>query len=74
MNNLYISLYCIICVLDYLFFIFNKMYFQNLLALRDSKAQSRINKHLKVCKAANKSVIADAIDSENTAITIAGNI
>lgn len=50
------------------------MYFQNLLALRDSKAQSRINKHLKVCKAANKSVIADAIDSENTAITIAGNI
>ncbi|KAL6428437.1 hypothetical protein ACFW04_008602 [Cataglyphis niger] len=45
---------------------------ENLLALRDSKAQSRINKHLKVCKAANKSVIADAIDSENTAITIAG--
>jgi len=27
-----------------------------------------------VCKAANKSVIEDAIDSENTAITIAGNI
>ncbi|EFN70132.1 Protein SPT2-like protein [Camponotus floridanus] len=45
---------------------------ENLLALRDSKAQSRISKHLKVCKAANKSVIADAIDSENTAITIAG--
>lgn len=45
---------------------------ENLLALRDSKAQSRINKHLKVCKAANKSVIADAIDSEHTAITIAG--
>ncbi|KAL6428439.1 hypothetical protein ACFW04_008602 [Cataglyphis niger] len=47
---------------------------ENLLALRDSKAQSRINKHLKVCKAANKSVIADAIDSENTAITIAGYV
>lgn len=46
--------------------------FQNLLALRDHKAQSRINKHLKVCKAANKSVIADAIDNENTAVTIAG--
>ncbi|XP_029161346.1 protein SPT2 homolog [Nylanderia fulva] len=45
---------------------------ENLLALRDSKAQSRISKHLKVCKAANKSVIADAIDSEHTAITIAG--
>ncbi|KAK2578942.1 hypothetical protein KPH14_011147 [Odynerus spinipes] len=44
----------------------------NLLALRDHKAQSRINKHLKVCKAANKSVLADAIDNENTAVTIAG--
>ncbi|XP_011636227.1 protein SPT2 homolog [Pogonomyrmex barbatus] len=45
---------------------------ENLLALRDQKAQNRINKHLKVCKSANKSVIEDAIDSENTAITIAG--
>ncbi|XP_012225848.1 protein SPT2 homolog [Linepithema humile] len=45
---------------------------ENLLALRDHKTQSRINKHLKVCKAANKSVIADAIDRENTAITMAG--
>lgn len=44
----------------------------NLLALRDHKAQSRINKHLKVCKAANKSVLADAIDNENTAVTMAG--
>ncbi|KAI4503504.1 hypothetical protein M0802_001726 [Mischocyttarus mexicanus] len=44
----------------------------NLLALRDHKAQSRINKHLKVCKAANKSVLADAVDNENTAVTIAG--
>ncbi|XP_020280799.1 protein SPT2 homolog [Pseudomyrmex gracilis] len=45
---------------------------ENLLSLRDHKAQSRISKHLKVCKAANKAVIADAIDTENTAITIAG--
>lgn len=45
---------------------------ENLLALRDHKAQSRINKHLKVCKAANKSVLADAVDNENTAITMAG--
>ncbi|KAG7210246.1 hypothetical protein KM043_011794 [Ampulex compressa] len=45
---------------------------ENLLALRDHKAQSRINKHLKVCKAANKSVLADAVDNENTAVTIAG--
>ncbi|XP_046626687.1 protein SPT2 homolog isoform X1 [Neodiprion virginianus] len=45
---------------------------ENLLALRDHKAQSRINKHLKVCKAANKSVLADAIDNDNTAVTMAG--
>lgn len=45
---------------------------ENLLALRDHKAQSRINKHLKVCKAANKSVLADAVDNENTAVTLAG--
>ncbi|KAK0086115.1 hypothetical protein PV325_003754 [Microctonus aethiopoides] len=44
----------------------------NLLALRDHKAQSRINKHLKVCKAANKSVIADAVNNDDTAITMAG--
>ncbi|XP_031833194.1 protein SPT2 homolog [Nomia melanderi] len=45
---------------------------ENLLALRDHKTQSRINKHLKVCKAANKSAIEDAIDNENTAVTMAG--
>ncbi|XP_063987292.1 protein SPT2 homolog [Diachasmimorpha longicaudata] len=45
---------------------------ENLLALRDHKAQSRINKHLKVCKSANKSVIADAVNYEDTAVTIAG--
>ena len=27
---------------------------------------------MKVCKAANKSVLPDAIDNENTAVTIAG--
>ncbi|XP_076655374.1 protein SPT2 homolog [Halictus rubicundus] len=45
---------------------------ENLLALRDHKTQSRINKHLKVCKAANKAAIEDAIDNENTAVTMAG--
>ncbi|XP_043473740.1 protein SPT2 homolog [Leptopilina heterotoma] len=45
---------------------------KNLLALRDHKAQSKINKHLKVCKSANKSVLDDAVDMENTAITMAG--
>ncbi|CAB0034218.1 unnamed protein product [Trichogramma brassicae] len=45
---------------------------EQLEALRDHKAQSRINKHLKVCKAANKSVLDDAINHQNTAVTIAG--
>ncbi|XP_034937637.1 protein SPT2 homolog [Chelonus insularis] len=45
---------------------------ENLLALRDHKAQSRINKHLKVTKSANKSVLADAINTEDTAVTITG--
>lgn len=50
----------------------NKRKKENLLSLRDQKTHNRINKHLKVCKAANKSVLADAIDNENTAVTIAG--
>lgn len=41
--------------------------------MRDQRTQNRINKHLKVCKSANKSVLADAVDNENTAITMAGN-
>ncbi|XP_043266959.1 protein SPT2 homolog [Venturia canescens] len=45
---------------------------ENLLSLRDHKAQSRINKHLKVCKAANKSVLADAVNNDDTAVTMAG--
>ncbi|XP_058789197.1 protein SPT2 homolog [Phymastichus coffea] len=45
---------------------------EHLLALRDQKTQNRINKHLKVCKAANKAAIADAVDHENTAVTLAG--
>ena len=40
--------------------------------MRDQKTQNRINKHLKVCKAANKSVLVDAVDNENTAVTLAG--
>lgn len=61
-RNLWLIFVCII----------NVFHFQNLLALRDHKAQSRINKHLKVCKAANKSVLIDAIDNDNTAVTMAG--
>ncbi|XP_026468291.1 protein SPT2 homolog [Ctenocephalides felis] len=43
-----------------------------LLAKRDPKLKKKILKHLKVCKSANKSVLADAIDNENTAVTIQG--
>lgn len=43
-----------------------------LLAMRDPKALRKIQKTLKVIKSANKSVIADAIDRDNTAITLTG--
>ncbi|GAB0091401.1 hypothetical protein DMENIID0001_062420 [Sergentomyia squamirostris] len=43
-----------------------------LLAMRDTKSKNKINKMLKVIKSANKSAIADAVDTENTAITLQG--
>lgn len=45
-----------------------------LLALRsqDKKATRRVNVMLKRTKSANQSVIADALDSDNTAVTLAG--
>uniref|UniRef100_A0A1B0DBE8 SPT2 homolog N-terminal domain-containing protein n=1 Tax=Phlebotomus papatasi TaxID=29031 RepID=A0A1B0DBE8_PHLPP len=43
-----------------------------LLAMRDTKSKNKINKMLKVIKSANKSVIADAVDNENTAVTLHG--
>ncbi|CAH2244641.1 protein SPT2 homolog [Pararge aegeria] len=43
-----------------------------LLAMRDPKALRKIQKTLKVIKSANKSVIADAIDTEHTAVTREG--
>ncbi|XP_069355443.1 protein SPT2 homolog isoform X2 [Maniola hyperantus] len=45
---------------------------EELLAMRDPKALRKIQKTLKVIKSANKSVIADAIDTEHTAITREG--
>ncbi|KAJ8725272.1 hypothetical protein PYW07_016230 [Mythimna separata] len=42
---------------------------EELSALRDPKALRKIQKTLKVIKSANKSVIADAIDRDNTAVT-----
>lgn len=46
-----------------------------LMALRakDPKANKRIQTMLKRTKSANKSVMEDAIDNENTADTLAGN-
>lgn len=49
-------------------------YFQELLALRnkDKKSFKRVQSMLKRTKSANKSVIEDAIDNVNTAITACG--
>ena len=49
--------------------------FQELLALRsqDKKAQRRVQVMLKSTKSANKSVMEDAIDNVNTAVTLGGN-
>lgn len=43
-----------------------------MIARRDPKDQRKINKMFKTIKSANKSVIEDAIDRENTAVTIEG--
>lgn len=40
--------------------------------MRDPKALRKIQKTLKVIKSANKSVLADAIDRDNTAVTREG--
>ncbi|CAG9792208.1 unnamed protein product [Diatraea saccharalis] len=45
---------------------------EELLAMRDPKALRKIQKTLKVIKSANKSVIADAVDRDNTAVTREG--
>ncbi|XP_059609470.1 protein SPT2 homolog [Phlebotomus argentipes] len=43
-----------------------------LLAMRDTKSKNKISKMLKVIKSANKAVIADAVDNDNTAVTLQG--
>ncbi|XP_072941508.1 protein SPT2 homolog [Epargyreus clarus] len=43
-----------------------------LFAMRDTKALKKIQKTLKVIKSANKSVLADAIDRDHTAVTREG--
>ncbi|CAH4036102.1 protein SPT2 homolog [Pieris brassicae] len=45
---------------------------EELAAMRDPKALRKIQKTLKVIKSANKSVIADAVDRDNTAVTREG--
>lgn len=48
--------------------------FKELLALRsqDVKAKKRVAAMLKQTKAANKAAIEDAVDNENTAVTLGG--
>lgn len=43
-----------------------------LLSMRDQKSKNKINKMLKVIKSANKSVLDDAKDDKDTAITMMG--
>lgn len=43
-----------------------------LLAMRDTKATNKIKKMLKVIKSANKSVLDEAVDNVNTAVTMHG--
>lgn len=43
-----------------------------LLAMRDPKALRKIQKSLKVIKSANKSVLQEAVDKDNTAVTLTG--
>lgn len=42
------------------------------MALRDTKSKNKIRKMLKVTKSANKSVLDDAVDTDNTAYTLQG--
>lgn len=44
----------------------------NLLAMRDEKSKNKIRKMLKVTKSANKSVLEDAKDCDNTAVSLGG--
>lgn len=45
---------------------------EQLMAARDTKSRNKINKMLKVIKSANKSVLDDATDKDDTALTLAG--
>lgn len=49
-----------------------KQKLDELMAMRDDKAKNKIKKMLKVTKSANKSVLQDAVDNDNTAITLQG--
>lgn len=49
-----------------------KQKLEDLLSMRDTKAKNKIKKMLKVTKSANKSVLDDAVDNDNTAYTLEG--
>ncbi|XP_017485006.1 PREDICTED: protein SPT2 homolog, partial [Rhagoletis zephyria] len=44
----------------------------DLLSMRDEKSKNKIKKMLKVTKSANKSVLDDAVNTDHTAVTMAG--
>lgn len=49
-----------------------KQRLDDLMASRDTKSKNKIRKMLKVTKSANKSVLDDAVDTDNTAYTLQG--
>lgn len=46
--------------------------YEELMALRSERDKNKIRKHLKVTKSANKSVLDDAVNSMDTAVTMQG--
>lgn len=50
----------------------DKQKLDGLMAMRDTKSKNKIKKMLKVTKSANKSVLDDAVDDDNTAYTLQG--
>lgn len=46
--------------------------YEELMALRSERDKNKIKKHLKVTKSANRSVLDDAVNSTDTAVTMQG--
>lgn len=49
-----------------------KREYEDLMAMRTERDKNKIRKHLKVTKSANKSVLDDAVNKTDTAVTMQG--